>query len=144
MSFLNHLKSIFKVSHQVESIYTSKAPEPVGPYSQAIRLSSGGQFLFCSGQIPLSPGASQITALSIEEQTKIVFENTKAVLFAAGMSWKHVIKTTVFLKDMNSFQAFNQVYSSYFKDLKPARSCVEVSALPKGALVEMEVLGYKA
>lgn len=144
MSFFNRLKNTFKIKHSMESIYTSKAPEPVGPYSQAIRVSGGGCFLFCSGQIPLSPNASQITALSIEEQTKIVFENTQAVLSAAGMSWKHVIKTTVFLKDMKSFHAFNQIYSSYFKDFKPARSCVEVSALPKGALVEMEVCGYKA
>ena len=126
----------------MESIYTPKAPKPVGPYSQAIRVSGG--FLFCSGQIPLSSGASQITASSIEEQTKIVFENTGAILSAAGMGWKNVIKTTVFLKDMNSFQAFNRIYSSYFKDFKPARSCVEVSALPKEALVEMEVSAYKA
>ena len=144
MFLLNRLKNAVKKNHLVEAIYTSKAPEPVGPYSQAVRISGGGCFLICSGQIPLTPGASQITALSIEEQTKQVFENTQAVLSAAGMSWKNVIKTTVFLKDMKSFHAFNEIYSSYFKDFKPARSCVEVSALPKGALVEMEVWSYKA
>ena len=120
-------------------IHSSQAPEPVGPYSQALLIAAGDQWLICSGQIPLDPKTSQITGDSVKEQAERVFKNVQAVLAAAKMSWDNVVKTTVFLKDIKSFDSFNEIYSSYFKNNKPARSCVEVSALPKGALVEMEV-----
>ena len=123
----------------LKPIHTSQAPEPVGPYSQALLVQGGGKWLVCSGQIPLDPHTSQITGTSVKEQTERVFKNVQAVLAAAKMGWENVVKTTVFLKDMKSFDSFNAIYSSYFKSCKPARSCVEVSALPKGALVEMEV-----
>lgn len=123
----------------VEPIYTPEAPEPIGPYSQALLVSGNAQWLICSGQIPVDPKTSQIVDSSVEEQTERVFKNIQAVLSAAKMDLKNVVKTTVFLKDMASFNSFNEVYSSYFKNHKPARSCVEVSALPKDALVEMEV-----
>ena len=130
----------------MKTIHTPKAPEPVGPYSQALLVAGGGQWLICSGQIPLDPHTSQITGNSVKEQTERVFKNVHAVLSAAKMDWENVVKTTVFLKDMKSFDSFNEIYSSYFKNSKPARSCVEVSALPKGALVEMEVwaMSHKA
>ena len=129
----------------VKPIYTREAPEPVGPYSQAVKayLYGGSRLLVCSGQIPLDPETSQLIGSRIEEQTEQVFKNVQAVLSAGKMKWKNVIKTTVFLTDMNLFNSFNEIYSSYFKDHKPARSCVEVSALPKGALVEMEVWAVK-
>ena len=139
------LKKIRKVLSTIQPIYTHKAPEPVGPYSQAVRvfLYDGASFLVCSGQIPLDPETSKMVGSNIEEQTEQVFQNVQAVLSAGKMKWKNVIKTTVFLTDMNLFHAFNEIYSSYFKDHKPARSCVEVSALPKDALVEMEVWAVK-
>ena len=117
----------------------------MGPYSQAVRvlLYGGSRFLICSGQIPLDPDTSKIMGSGIEQQTEQVFQNVQALLSAGKMKWKNVIKTTVFLTDMALFNSFNEIYSSYFKDHKPARSCVEVSALPKGVLVEMEVWAVK-
>lgn len=141
---LGLLKKIGEALSSIKPIYTNKAPEPVGPYSQAVRFFIyTSRFLVCSGQIPLDPETSQMVGSSIEEQTEQVLQNVKAVLEADKMKWENVIKTTVFLTDMNLFHSFNEIYSSYFKDHKPARSCVEVSALPKGALVEMEVWAVK-
>ena len=120
----------------MKSIETKKAPAAIGPYSQAI--CSGG-FVYTSGQIPLVPESGAIEAVGIEAQTRQAIENLSAVLEAAGSSLEKVIKTTCFLKDIGDFAAFNGVYEQYFTG-KPARSCVEVAALPKDALVEIEVV----
>lgn len=122
-------------------VYTNKAPEPVGPYSQAFKV---GPWLFCSGQIPLDPVSSQIVAGDIQSQSRQVFENIKAVLSAENMSFKNIVKTMVFLVDLKEFNAFNQIYESYLLDHKPARSCVEVSALPKSVRVELELIACQS
>ena len=124
----------------MKPIFTSKAPAPVGPYSQAMRV---GPWLICSGQIPLDPQSSELVGDNVQDQTKQVMENIKAVLMAEGMTLKHVVKSLVFLTDLKNFSQFNEVYASHFGDHKPARSCVEVSALPKSVLVEVEVWAYK-
>ena len=121
-----------------QPIYTDKAPKPVGPYSQALKL---GPWLFCSGQIPLNSEGTQIIGQNINTQAKQVFENIKAVLSSADMAFKDVVKSTVFLTDMKEFSRFNQVYEAYFSEHKPARSCIEVSALPKS--VKVEVIAFK-
>ena len=123
----------------LKPVFTDKAPQPVGPYSQAIRV---GDWLFCSGQIPLDPKTSEVVGEGIEEQSQQVFENIKAVLQSQNLSFKNVVKTMIFLADIQEFSNFNQVYESYFGDHKPARSCVEVSALPKGVKVEVEVIAF--
>lgn len=117
-------------------VYTENAPEAVGPYSQAICT---GEFVFTSGQIAIDPRTGIISAASIEAQTEQVCKNLSAVLEKAGSSMDKVVKTVCFLKNMDDFTAFNQVYSKYFTGL-PARSCVEVSRLPKGAMVEVEAI----
>jgi 2-iminobutanoate/2-iminopropanoate deaminase len=117
-------------------IETTSAPAAIGPYSQAIVSEN---LVFTSGQIPLSPVSGQVEAVGIEAQTEQVCKNLEAVLSAAGSSLDRVIKTTCFLADMNDFAAFNGVYASYFTS-KPARSCVAVRTLPKGVLVEVEVI----
>ena len=122
----------------MKKIYTKNAPEPVGPYSQAILVNG---FLYCSGQIAINPKNNTFENSSIEEQTMRVVKNIEAVLTEAGYSFKDVIKTTCFLDDMNNFSAFNEIYSQYFTS-KPARSCVEAK-LPKGAKVEVEIVAYK-
>ena len=122
-------------------VYTAKAPKPVGPYSQALRV---GPWLFCSGQIPLDSSGSQIVGQDVETQAKQVLENIKAVLSAEKMTFKNVVKSMVFLTDMKNFSEFNQVYELYFSDHRPARSCVEVSALPKSVQVEMEVIACQS
>lgn len=119
-----------------EKIHTDKAPAAIGPYSQAAKV---GNLIFTSGQIALDPANGQLEGNDISVQTNRVCRNLKAVLEAAGSSLEHVIKTTCFLADMNDFAKFNDVYSEYFKG-KPARSCVAVKTLPKGALVEIEVI----
>lgn len=121
-------------------IQTNQAPAAVGPYSQAIDC---GDFLFCSGQIPLVPETGLMVEGGIEEQAHQMFSNISAVLNAAGFSFENVIKTTVFMKDLSQFTTFNGIYAQYFPANPPARSCVEVSALPKGALVECEVIAKK-
>lgn len=120
----------------IKTVYTSNAPDAIGPYSQAILT---GNLIFTSGQIPINPESNNIEATDIENQTEQVIKNLSAVLEEAGSSLEKVIKTTCFLSDMNNFAAFNQVYSKYFTK-KPARSCVEVSRLPKDVLVEIEVI----
>lgn len=120
-------------------LYTPNAPEPIGPYSQGIQTQ--GTMLFLSGQIPLNNG--EIVPGGITEQTTQVLENIKALLDAAGYSFAHVVKTTVFLKDMNMFVSMNETYGKYFGESKPARSTVEVARLPKDVLVEIEVIAVK-
>ena len=121
-----------------EKIATEEAPQAIGPYSQAVRTDS---MLFLSGQIPLVPQTGQLCAGGIEEQAEQVITNIQKVLQAAGCELDDVVKTTCFLTDMNDFLVFNQAYSKHFTN-KPARSCVEVSALPKGALVEVEAIAF--
>ena len=124
----------------MKTIHTDKAPAAIGPYSQAIAAQG---FIYTSGQIALNPQTGVIEAQSIEEQTEQAIRNLKAVLEAAGSGLENVVKTTCFLQRMSDFAAFNAVYEKYFTG-KPARSCVEVSALPKGALVEVEAVAEKA
>ena len=118
-------------------ILTAKAPQPIGPYSQAIRA---GGFLFCSGQIPLDPVTGQVVSQDITVQTKQVMENVKAVLEAAGTGFESVVKVTIFLKSMEDFPKVNEVYGSYFKEAPPARSTIEVARLPKDVRVEVEAI----
>jgi 2-iminobutanoate/2-iminopropanoate deaminase len=118
-------------------ISTSEAPGAIGPYSQAVR---SGRFLFCSGQIPLDPKSGQLVQGDIAAQTRRVLDNIAAILRAEGLTFDHVIKTTIFLTDLGDFQTVNEIYGSYFKQDPPARSTVQVSALPKGANVEIEVI----
>lgn|SRR6185312_2318573 len=122
------------------AITTSSAPAAIGPYSQAVRV---GEFLYTSGQVALDPASGQLVAGGIAEQTQRALENLKAVLEAAGSSLAAVVKTVVFLKDMNDFAAMNAVYGRYLAPegvVAPARSTVEVARLPKDALVEIEVI----
>ena len=121
-----------------EIIYTSNAPEPVGPYSQAIKVNG---FLYCSGQIAINPENNQFIDGDIKTQTEQVMKNIKAVLSQAGYDFNDVIKTMCFVDDINDFSAFNEIYAKYFTS-KPARSCVEAK-LPKNAKVEVEVIAYK-
>ena len=121
----------------MEVVFTSKAPAAVGPYSQAIKA---GNVVYCSGQIPLVPETGEIEEGDIKAQAKQSLENVKAVLTEAGATFSNVVKTTVFIVDMADFGAINEVYAEYFGDHKPARSCVAVKELPKGARVEVEVL----
>ena len=120
----------------MNKIYTDKAPAAIGPYSQAI---VHGDMVFTSGQIPINPATGNIEADGITAQTEQVMANLGAVLTAAGSSFENAIKTTCFLADMSDFAAFNEVYAKYFTE-KPARSCVAVKTLPKGVLVEVEVI----
>ena len=122
-------------------IETNEAPAAIGPYSQAIK---SGDFLFCSGQIPLDPKTKEVIQGSIQDQTTRVLQNLKAVFQAAGTSAKKVVKTTVFLTNLGDFQAFNEVYEKFFKaegaEIPPARSTVQVAALPRGVAVEIEAI----
>ncbi|WP_019613623.1 RidA family protein [Psychromonas ossibalaenae] len=118
-------------------IATAHAPAAIGPYSQANQL---GNLVFTSGQIPLVPETMEIVAGGITEQTEQVMQNLFAVLHEAKASAASVIKTTCFIKDMNDFSAFNEVYAKYFPESAPARSCVEVARLPKDVLVEVEAI----
>ncbi len=118
-------------------IATDRGPKAIGPYSQAIRANG---FIFISGQIPLDPKTQQMVEGNIAQQTERVLENLKGILEAAGSSLPHVVKTTVFLKDLNDFAAMNEVYGRYFSAHPPARATVEVSALPKGASIEIELI----
>jgi 2-iminobutanoate/2-iminopropanoate deaminase len=117
-------------------VNTNSAPAAIGPYSQGIIVNN---LFYSSGQIPLTASGEMVTG-DIAEQTHQVFKNLKAVIDEAGASLESVVKSTVFLKDMNQFVEFNEVYGQYFAEHKPARSCVEVARLPKDALVEIEVI----
>ena len=118
-------------------ISTLEAPAAVGPYSQAVRV---GDTVYCAGQIPLDPTSGEIVSGGIEIQTRRVLDNIRAVLTADGLSFSHIVKTTIFLTDLGDFQKVNEIYSSYFSQEPPARSTVQVAALPKGARVEIEVI----
>lgn len=121
-------------------ICTKNAPAAVGPYSQAIDC---GDFVFLSGQIPLVPETGLVAKGGLEAQAHQMFANIQAVLAEAGMSLSNVVKTTVFMTALSQFAAFNAIYAEYFKAPYPARSCVEVSALPKGVLVECELIAKR-
>jgi len=118
-------------------ILTDRGPKPIGPYSQAIRANG---FLYVSGQVALDPKTGEMPGADIKLQTQRALENVKGILEAAGSNLHHVVKTTVFLKDMNDFAAMNEVYAKYFRSAAPARSTVQVARLPKDALVEIEVI----
>ncbi len=118
-------------------ILTDRGPKPIGPYSQAIRANG---FLYVSGQVALDPKTGEMAGTDIRQQTERTLENVKGILEAAGSNLHHVVKTTVFLKDMNDFATMNEVYAKYFTLAPPARSTVQVSRLPKDALVEIEVI----
>jgi len=129
MEWVRTMKTIIK---------TENAPAPIGPYNQAVAVQ--GQLLFTAGQIALDPKTEQIVGASAAEQTKQVCENLKAILTASHSDFAHVVKTTVFLKNMNDFAAMNEVYGKYFGEASPARSTVEVARLPKDVMVEIEVI----
>lgn len=121
----------------MKTISTANAPAAIGPYAQG---NIAGGLLFASGQIPLDPETGEIVGSTIEEQTAQVMKNVAAILGAAGTDFDHVVKTTCFLNDMNDFAAFNAEYAKSFGEVRPARSAVAVEKLPKGALVEVEVI----
>jgi 2-iminobutanoate/2-iminopropanoate deaminase len=123
-----------------EIVYTKLAPGPIGPYSQAIKLN--GNLVYTSGQLAIDSATGNFLGGDIKSQTKKVLENVKAILTEAGTDLSKVIKTTVFIKDMNDFTAMNEVYAEFFGKSKPARSTVEVARLPKDALVEIEAIAY--
>ncbi|MFN3360043.1 MAG: RidA family protein [Pseudanabaenaceae cyanobacterium] len=122
----------------LEAVTTDRAPLPVGPYSQAIKVE--GKFLFLSGQIPLDPSSGKLVEGDITVQTERVMDNIGAVLAAAGADFSHIVKTTVFLVDMADFSQVNAIYGKYFSDRPPARSCIQVAALPLGARIEIECI----
>lgn len=122
-----------------EIVFTEKAPKPIGPYSQGIKA---GNYVFVAGQIPIDPQTGNMVQGDIEEQTRRVLENIKAVLEAAGASLEDVVYVTVFLKDLSLFQRFNKVYAEYFDKVKPARVTIEASNIPAGALLEISVIAY--
>jgi 2-iminobutanoate/2-iminopropanoate deaminase len=118
-------------------VNSDRGPKPIGPYSQAVKING---LLYLSGQIPLDPKTNEMVGGDIKAQTERVLENIKGILEAAGSNLHHVVKTTVFLKDMNEFPAMNEVYGKYFTIAHPARSTVQVTRLPKDASVEIEVI----
>jgi 2-iminobutanoate/2-iminopropanoate deaminase len=121
-------------------INTKNAPAPIGPYSQAVMVND---MLFVSGQVPINPATGEVIKGSINDETKQVMENLKAILTEAGLDFSHVVKTTIFLKDMNNFKNVNEVYGSYFTKDFPARETVEVARLPKDVNVEISVVAAK-
>ena len=123
------------MKHQV--IHTDKAPKAIGPYSQAVKA---GNMLFVSGQVPFVPETMEIVEGDVKAQTAQSLKNVQAILAEAGLDFSHVVKSTVFIKDMNEFAAINEVYAEYFGENKPARACVEVARLPKDVKVEIEVI----
>ena len=122
-------------------IFSNNAPNPIGPYSQAVEA---GDFVFCSGQIPLDPETGLLVKGSIHEQTRRILDNFEAVLTAARSSLAHTVKLTVYLTQMSDFEALNQVLAEQFPSNPPARAVVQVSALPKGASVEMDLIAFKS
>jgi 2-iminobutanoate/2-iminopropanoate deaminase len=121
----------------MQAIYTENAPKPIGPYSQAVKYEN---LIFLSGQIAIGSKTNELVGKDAAEQTKVIMENIKAILEEAGLNFNHVIKTTIYLKDLNDFAKVNEVYGQYFTEHKPARSTLEVSRLPKDALVEIEMI----
>lgn len=124
----------------MKEINTDKAPKAIGPYSQAIEA---GNMVFASGQLPIDPATGVFAEGGVKEQTRQSLTNAKSILEAAGIDLAHVVKTTVFLSDMDNFGAMNEVYSEFFTQPFPARSAVAVKTLPKGALVEVECIAVK-
>lgn len=122
---------------KLQAITTDKAPAAIGPYSQAVKF---GNMLFCSGQIPLDPASGEMSTGNVSDQAERVMSNIAAVLSAAGLGFDDVIKTTIYLVDMGDFAAVNEIYGNCFPAHKPARSTVAVKSLPRGALVEIEVI----
>lgn len=122
-----------------EIIFTEKAPKPIGPYSQAIKV---GNFLFISGQIPVDPERGKLVEGDIGAQTHQVLKNIRAIVEAAGGTLNNVVKVTVYLDDMDDFAEMNEVYSQYFSESKPARAAIEVSRLPKNVKIEIEAIVY--
>lgn len=121
-------------------LHTDKAPAAIGPYSQAIEVNG---FVFASGQIPINPATGEVVEGGIQEQTRQALTNASEVMKAAGLDLSHVVKTTVFMADMNDFAAMNEVYATFFSAPFPARSAVGVKTLPKGVLVEVECIAVK-
>jgi 2-iminobutanoate/2-iminopropanoate deaminase len=119
----------------MDTVFSEDAPKAIGPYAHATR---SGRLLFCSGQTPLNPATMQIEGATVEEQTRLTLQNIDRVLGAAGITRKQVLKTTVFLKNFADFERMNHVYADFFGSHRPARTTVEVSRLPKDALVEIE------
>lgn len=126
-----------------QEILTPDAPQPIGPYSQAIKVSGGGEMLFISGQIAIDPSTGQFQNGTLEEQTQLVMKNLLAVLQAAGMDYSHLVKTTIFLTDMADFSAMNGVYAAALGEHFPARETVAVKALPANAKVEISGIAVK-
>lgn len=124
----------------MKAIHTNNAPAAIGPYSQAIEVNG---FVFASGQIPIDPATGDFVEGGIKEQTKQALTNASNILKEAGTDLSHVVKTTVYMADMGDFVAMNEIYAQFFNEPYPARSAVAVKALPKGALVEVEVLAAK-
>lgn len=128
-------------------VATPQAPAAIGPYSQGVLAApcktTGEKLLFTSGQLGLDPETGAFAGADVESQTRRSLENVKAILAAAGLTPADVVKTTVFLTDMNDFAAVNAVYAAYFPEDPPARSCIQVAALPKGGLVEIEAVAYR-
>ena len=120
-----------------EAVYTKNAPEAIGPYSQAVKA---GGFLYVSGQLPVDPATGAFAGEDIKAQTEQSLKNIQAILAEAGLTMDSVVKTTVFLKDMGEFSAMNEIYSSYFTGVCPARAAVQVACLPKDARVEIEAI----
>ena len=123
------------MKHQV--IHTDNAPKAIGPYSQAVKA---GNMLFVSGQVPFVPETMEIVEGDVKAQTVQSLKNVQAILAEAGLDFSHVVKSTVFIKDMNEFAQINEVYAEFFGENKPARACVEVARLPKDVKVEIEVI----
>ena len=123
------------MKHQV--IHTDKAPKAIGPYSQAVKA---GNMLFVSGQVPFVPETMEIVEGDVKAQTAQSLKNVQAILTEAGLDFSHVVKSTVFIKDMNEFAQINEVYAEFFGENKPARACVEVARLPRDVKVEIEVI----
>lgn len=122
-------------------INSTDAPAAIGPYSQAVMK---GDMIFTSGQIPIDPKDGEMVEADIEKQTLQVMENLKFVLKEAGSDFENVLKATIFLTDLNNFSKVNDIYKKYFSDVPPARSCVEISRLPKESLVEIEMIAFKS
>lgn len=124
----------------IKAIQTDNAPKAIGPYSQAIDT---GDFVYVSGQIPINPETGEIVAGGIEEQTNQVMKNIEAVLTASNLTFSNAVKFTIYIKEMNDFATVNEVYGKYLSTPYPARATVEISQLPKGALIEMDVIAKK-
>lgn len=120
-----------------KQIQTNAAPAAIGPYSQAVRV---GDFIFYSGQIPLEPESGRMVTGGIDEQTRQVMANIRAVLHASGLGFSNVVKSTIYLTDLADFATVNKIYGDCFNDIPPARACVQVAALPKGAAIEIDLI----